>query len=206
MDRAPSRPHVSTRSSKAGLPAESTNNEGPLNTERTKRAAGAAGILLALALTASGCSGPFNAGTPQGGASQSAPAAAETTVAATPVATASTSTTGVPASDKYADPIVLDSDRVKAGGTLHVSGGSLKPGITVKVYAAQQETATYNAATGTYSGSGEVIITDAGNVVVDAQGHFDTDLVVPAGTVPQTFNVQLILPDGNGHLLQATVV
>jgi hypothetical protein len=112
----------------------------------------------------------------------------------------------VPASEKYADPIVLDSYMVKAGDTLHVSGGSLKPGTTVKVYAAEQVIATYNAATDMYSGPSEVIITDAGSVVVDAQGHYDTDLVIPAGTAPQTFNVELILPDGNAHLLQATVV
>jgi hypothetical protein len=95
---------------------------------------------------------------------------------------------------------------VKAGDTLHVSGGSLTPGITVKVYASQVGAITYNSETGMYSGSEEVIITDAGNVVVDADGHFDTDLVIPAGTAPQTFNVQLILPDGNGHMVRASVV
>lgn len=200
------RPCLLNRHNASGKTGQKTAEPhgGQLNIAQPKRIAGALGLFLALALTVSGCSGPANTGSPQGEASQ--PAAAATTAPATPAATESASATGVPASAKYNEPLVLGSYRVKAGDALHVSGGSLTPGITVKVYAAQQVIATYNPATDMYSGPNEVIITDAGNVVVDADGHFDTDLVIPAGTAPQTFNVQLILPDGNGHLLQATVV
>ena len=67
-------------------------------------------------------------------------------------------------------------------------------------------TLSYDPDTDMYSGSPEVIITGPVNRVVDAQGHFDTDLVIPAGAAPQDFNVQLVLPDGNGHLVLATVV
>lgn len=168
-------------------------------------AAGAAALLLT-----AGCAA--NPGTT---ASQAPTAVgAPTTINATAAATASASSTaptgtpaaGVQKSYKYAEPIVLGAWSVKAGESLSVSGGTLTPGAAVKVYAAQQMTATYNPATDMWgSAEGEVLISDTVTAMVDAQGHYDVQLVIRAGTPPQTFNVQLILPDGNGHLLQANV-
>jgi hypothetical protein len=74
-----------------------------------------------------------------------------------------------------------------------------------RAHTSEVGTLTYNPTTDMYGGSAEVFITAPVNPVVDAQGHFDTDVVIPAGTAPQTINVQLILPDGKGHMVRASV-
>jgi hypothetical protein len=161
------------------------------------------GGVCALLLT-TGC-----ASTPGTGAAQSTTGTADTTTTAAPASTAAptaASAASAQASRKYAERLVLGATSVKAGGSLPVSGGTLKPGTKVKVYAAQQMVATYNPATDMWgSAQGEVLLSNTATAVVDAQGHYDVQLVIRAGTPHQTFNVNLILPDGNGSLLQANV-
>jgi hypothetical protein len=164
-------------------------------------AAGTAALLLTTGCAAT----PGTAQTPAAIAATTTPAAAPASTAPAASEPTGASAAGVPASDKYAERLVVDSYEMKAGGTLHVSGGTMTPGSTVKVYAAQQVVATYNPTTGMYGGPDEVLLTETVSAVVDAQGHYDVPLVIPAGTAHQTLNVEMISPDGNGNLVQVTV-
>jgi hypothetical protein len=82
----------------------------------------------------------------------------------------------------------------------------MEPGLKVQVYAAQQMAMPSQDATGMWHQVGdEVKVTETATVTVNDKGQFDLDLLIPAGTPPQLLNVQLILPDGNGSMVQTTV-
>lgn len=164
-------------------------------------AAGAATLLLT-----TGCGAPAAAPEATQAPATSAPATAATS-SPSASATKSASGKGAMGQDKYSERLVPDRLLLKAGDTLHLSGGGdLTPGSTLQLYASQQRTVAYNEKTGMWGATNdEVILTDKVNAVVDAQGHYDVDLLIPAGTAPQTMNVDMIAPDGRGNLVQVTV-
>lgn len=149
-------------------------------------------------------SAPTNAAKPavEGSATSSDPSASPGSGAsASAVATAAQQVTR-----SYEDRLSVGSYFVKAGENLHVYGGTMEPGIKVQVYAAQQTAMPSQDATGMWHQVGnEVKVTKTATVTVNDKGQFDVDLLIPAGTPPQLLNVQLLLPDGNGSMVQTTV-
>lgn len=102
---------------------------------------------------------------------------------------------------------LVAANEVKAGTTLHVSGGQYAPGASIQVYGAQQMAPpSLDAATGDYTQSGEeVILTDKMTATADAKGNFDVDLLIPATVIPQMINILGISDDGRSDLIMTTV-
>lgn len=109
--------------------------------------------------------------------------------------------------DPHGERLVAPSE-VKAGTTLHVSGGKYAPGATIQVYVAEpMAQPSYDAATDMYTQVGEeVIITEKITATADAQGNFDVDLLIPATVAPHMVNVLGISNDGRSDLVMTTVV
>lgn len=163
----------------------------------------------AAALLMTGCAGPSVESAPSSSASPAVEGLSASPAPSTPAATA-TATPATPAAQparSYRDRLSVGSYFVKAGENLHVYGGTMEPGIVVQVYAAQQMAMpSYDAANDMYHQVGdEVKVTETVSATINAQGQFDLDLLIPAGTPPQLLNVQLLLPDGNGSMVQTTV-
>lgn len=170
-----------------------------------KKAAYAVAATAALLMT--GCAGP----TAGSGASPS-PTIETSSIAETPSASAaplaSTGQTPVQSmAPSYEDRLAVGSYLIKAGANLHVYGGTLDPGTTVQVYAAQQMAMpSYDAANDMYHQVGdEIKLSDTVTATVDAKGTFDVQLLIPAGTPAQTINIISILSDGRGDLVQTTI-
>lgn len=108
--------------------------------------------------------------------------------------------------DPHAERLVA-AQEVKAGSTLHVSGGQYAPGATIQVYGAQQMAQpSYDAATDMYTQVGEeVILTEKMTVVANDKGQFDVDLLIPATVAPQMINILGISDDGRSDLIMTTV-
>ena len=166
-------------------------------------------VAVAATFLMTGCAAPNAGSAPSSAAS---PAVESSAASSTPSASAATETPTVQApaaqpARSYEDRLSVGSYFVKAGENLHVYGGTMEPGIVVQVYAAQQMAMpSYDAANDMYHQVGdEVKVTETVTATVDAKGQFDVDLLIPAGTPPQLLNVQLLLPDGNGSMVQTTV-
>lgn len=116
----------------------------------------------------------------------------------------------IPGSAGAADadwPLNVGGSTVKAGSELRVYGAGLAPGSVVKIYGAQQMAMpSYDAANDMYHQVGdEVILTNTISATVDANGKYDTKLLIPAGTAPQLLNIVLVDAAGGGNLVQTTV-
>lgn len=180
-----------------------------------KKAAFAAAAVATLLIT--GCSAP--SAEP---ASSSTPTSASAAASATP---SPTNDSGMPASALAAPgatmdpipgsagaadadwPLNVGSSTVKSGSELRVFGATLTPGSVVKIYGAQQMAMpSYDAANDMYHQVGdEVILTSTISATVDANGKYDTKLLIPAGTAPQLLNIVLVDAVGGGNLVQVTV-
>lgn len=187
-----------------------------MSTFPLKKAAFAAAAAATLLVT--GCSAPSESSP----ASTSAPTSASAAASATP---SPTSDSGMPASALAAPgatmdpvpgsagaadadwPLNVGSSTVKAGSELRVYGAGLTPGSVVKVYGAQQMAMpSYDAKNDMYHQVGEeVILTATISATVDANGKYDTKLLIPAGTAPQLLNIVLVDAVGGGNLVQVTV-
>lgn len=165
-------------------------------------------VAVAATFLMTGCAAPSAGSAPSNAASPAVEGLAASPDSSTPAATA-TATPSAPASQAartYRDRLSVGSYFVKAGEKLHVYGGRMQPGIKVQVYAAQQMAMPTQDATGMWHQVGdEVKVTETVTVPIDDKGQFDLDLLIPAGTPPQLLNIQLILPDGNGSMVQTTV-
>lgn len=174
-----------------------------------KKAAFAVAVAATFLMT--GCaapsaeSAPTNAAKPavEGSATSSDPSASP--VSSIPAS--ATPTAAQQVTRNYEDRLSVGSYFIKAGENLHVYGGTMQPGIKVQVYAAQQMAMpSYDAKNDMYHQVGdEVRVTKTVTATVNDKGQFDVDLLIPAGTPPQLLNVQLLLPDGNGSMVQTTV-
>lgn len=171
-----------------------------------KKAAFAVAVAATFLMT--GCAAP-NAGPAPSNAASSAVEGTATSSDPSASAATATPTVQAPAAQPartYEDRLSVGSYFVKAGENLHVYGGTMQPGLKVQVYAAQQMAMPSQDATGMWHQVGdEVKVTETVTVTVNDKGQFDLDLLIPAGTPPQLLNVQLILPDGNGSMVQTTV-
>jgi hypothetical protein len=168
-----------------------------------KQAVFAAAAAATLLLT--GCAAP-NAGAEPSSAASPAVESSAASSASTATATPTVQAPAAQPARSYTDRLSVGSYFVKAGENLHVYGGTMEPGLKVQVYAAQQMAMPSQDATGMWHQVGdEVKVTETATVTVNDKGQFDLDLLIPAGTPPQLLNVQLILPDGNGSMVQTTV-
>jgi hypothetical protein len=86
----------------------------------------------------------------------------------------------------YADPM-----GTKAGESMRVTGGTMKPGAIATVYVSQlMAMPSYNAANDMYYQVGEQVkLTTPVVVTVDEKGQYDIQIPIPAGTAPQEVNV-----------------
>lgn len=101
---------------------------------------------------------------------------------------------------------LVAAQEVKAGSTLHVSGGKYAPGATIQVYGAQQMAAPTQDAEGNWVQVGEeVILTEKMTAVATPEGTFDVDLLIPATVAPQMINILGISDDGRSDLIMTTV-
>lgn len=169
---------------------------------RLTKSALATGALL---LLATGCAASGASGAASDAPSVSSSSAAAATAA--PISTPTMSAPALPAEDPYGWPLVASTQAVKAGDTIRVTGGTLPPGEEVKVYAAKlMAMPSYDAANDMYHQVGEQIpISETISAVTDAEGKYSLDLLIPAGTVPQEFDLILSSADGNGNLIRGSV-
>ncbi|HEX9226146.1 MAG TPA: hypothetical protein VF885_05765 [Arthrobacter sp.] len=123
-----------------------------------------------------------------------APAATASSTATATGAPTTTSETGPPADYDipyefdalaYADP-----RGTKAGESMRVTGGTMKPGAVATVYVAQLMAMPSQDATGMYHQVGEQIkLTTPVSVTVNEKGEYDVQIPIPAGTAPQQVDV-----------------
>jgi hypothetical protein len=122
-----------------------------------------------------------------------APAApASASAIAAPTQTAATS-----AAAQYTMPFEFDSLAyadpmgTKAGESMRVTGGTMKPGAVATVYVAElMAMPSYNAANDMYYQVGEQVkLTEPVVVTVDEKGQYDIEIPIPAGIPPQQVNV-----------------
>ena len=124
-----------------------------------------------------------------------APASASGTAAPTQTAEAS-ATPKVAATFAGNFDSLIDSSPmgVKAGESLQVTGGTIKPGATATVYIAQLMAMPSQDATGMWHQVGDQIkIGKPVVVTVDEKGQYNVQVPVPAGTAPQEVDVILEL-------------
>lgn len=168
-------------------------------------------VAVAATFLMTGCAAPSAGPAPSNAASPTVEGTGTSSdPSASPGTGAPASAVATPAqqvSRNYEDRLSVDRYLIKAGENLHVYGGTMTPGIKVQVYAAQQMAMpSYDAKNDMYHQVGnEVKVTKTVTATVNAKGQFDVDLLIPAGTPPQLLNVQLLLPDGNGSMVQTTV-
>ncbi|WP_426986260.1 hypothetical protein [Pseudarthrobacter sp. Y6] len=85
----------------------------------------------------------------------------------------------------YVDPM-----GTKAGESMRVTGGTMKPGAIATVYVAQLMAMPSQDSTGMYHQVGEQVKLTAPVVVtVDEKGQYDIQIPIPAGTAPQQVDV-----------------
>ena len=108
----------------------------------------------------------------------------------------------------FSSRLVADSQSVKAGSSIRVTGGTYAPGVSVKIYGAQlMAMPSYDAANDMYHQVGEqVLLTETITVVTNEKGQFDAQLLIPAGTAPQQIDIISETSDGNGDLVRAEIV
>lgn len=122
-------------------------------------------------------------------ASASAPATASATEA--PIVTVETD-----ASAEYSMPydfeslVYADPMGTKAGESMRVTGGTMKPGVVATVYVAQLMAMPSQDATGMYHQVGEQIkLTEPVSVTINEKGEYDIQIPIPAGIAPQQVDV-----------------
>lgn len=175
-----------------------------------KKAAFAVAAVAALLLT--GCFAPSASDSSPTSAPASATASPSATETVAPVASVPASTDGATpymasAAGSYQDRLSVGSSFIKSGESLHVYGGTLEPGTTVKIYAAQQMAPpSYDAANKMYVQVGEEVkVTETVEATVNAKGVYDVQLLIPAGTPAQLLNIVMLSSDGRGDLVRTTV-
>jgi hypothetical protein len=78
----------------------------------------------------------------------------------------------------------------KAGESMRVTGGTMKPGSVATVYVAQLMAMPVQDATGMWHQVGEQVkLTEPVVVTVDEKGQYDIQIPIPAGIAPQEVNV-----------------
>jgi hypothetical protein len=125
-----------------------------------------------------------------------APASASGTTAPTKTAEASaTPKVAATFAGNFDSLIDTSAMGVKAGESLRVTGGTIKPGAKATVYIAQlMAMPSYDAANDMYRQVGEQVkIGKPVVVTVNAKGQYDVQVPVPAGTAPQEVDVILEL-------------
>jgi hypothetical protein len=165
-------------------------------------AAGFASLLLA------GC-----AGSPEASPAETTAPTTAATTGTTQAAAASAAPSGDAAYQAYLanslfeTRLFVDQGGTRAGESIRVTGGTYAPGTTVEVRASQiMAMPSYDAENDMYHQVGEQIhITDVVVVTADAEGKFDTQLQIPAGTPAQQIDVWSKASDGMADLVRSSV-
>ena len=87
--------------------------------------------------------------------------------------------------------VYADSMGTKAGESMRVTGGTMKPGAVATVYVAQlMAMPSYDAANDMYHQVGEQVkLTTPVSVTVNEKGEYDIKIPIPAGIAPQQVDV-----------------
>ena len=103
--------------------------------------------------------------------------------------------TGAPAEHvvpyDFSSLVYADPTGTKAGESMRVTGGTMKPGAVATVYVAQlMAPPSYNAANDTYYSVGEQVkLTTPVSVTVNEKGQYDIEIPIPADIAPQPVDV-----------------